>query len=219
MKHIKLTLVGILSVLVLLIPFLNNSETRAMDKQILFYDLGKSLKELSSNQGENLKSLNTPSDLDEYQLKSKQLYYKMFHPNLNTNEVEEIALNELIEETSITSKAAELNLLPTSEEINIRISEFRKRYNNSNEEHNQKVKENISNLIKGLGISEEEYWTTFLPNGYVYTISAERLYEFTTKGVEKGEKQKQVWETSKQKIIEEYKSKNKSEINRLKNAD
>jgi flagellar motor protein MotB len=214
MKIFKLSIMAALALSLIGFTFFNNLKTQALDEKTQFLDFGKSIS--GTVEEEKLARLKNTSKLDRNEFESLKSYYKTFSPELTDEQIKEKALNDVIAETAIISQAAQLNLLPSEAEVLKRVEEERKKFENSSGEENEKVKEMVDSLIKGLGISEDEYWSTVVPNGYVYTISEERLFENETKDISDIKEKEQKWKISKQKFVEDFKTKQKQAIEQFK---
>ena len=215
-KFSKLSIILILLVTLFIIIFYGIQNSQAIDEKNQFREFGKTISKNVIEKKEKLSRLKKQSELDKFEFESLKSYYKTFFPKLTDEQVEEKALNDVIVETAIISKAAQLKLLPSEEEVLKRVREERKNFENASGQENKKVKEMVDSLIEGLGISKDEYWSTVVPSGYVYTISEERLFAYETKNIKDVTEKKEKWEVSKQKFVEDFKTKQKQSIEQFK---
>lgn len=213
MNKIKVAFLSVFTVALIGFVFFNNINTQALDEKTQFLNFGK----LVSNnvKDDKFNQLKNPATLNKNDYESLVSYYKIFFPEYTAEQVEENALNTLIEEVAVISKAAELNMLPTENEVVEKTQELRKNFDNATGPENEKVKEMVKSLAEGLGITEEEYWNTLAVKGQIFEMSAARLFEQQTKDVSKELKSKE-WEESKQQLIATFKEKNIKAIEELK---
>ncbi|MFF2287394.1 SurA N-terminal domain-containing protein [Peribacillus butanolivorans] len=194
----------------------NSNSTRASDEKAVFNDLGKYIKSLKVD--EKKKKLNK-GILDKNQYLILINFYQNIDPKMSTEEAEVTALNQIVEEAAIKEKAKELNLFPSSDEVKARVKEERFKFENASEDDpdNKQVKEMLDSLIEGLGMTPDEYWNSYVPTGYEFTISQENLYEKETKAIKDEEQKTSKWNKKNENYIDNFKMKHKDEIYQLKN--
>nr|WP_259549678.1 hypothetical protein [Heyndrickxia oleronia] len=111
-------------------------------------------------------------------------------------------------------KAKEQNLFPSANEIQERVKQERINFENASKENedNQKVSQMVNSLAEGLGMTLDEYWSSYVPKGYEFTISEERLLESVTKNIKDPNEQTETWNKYLSDVTEEFKKNNSIEI-------
>ncbi|MEK4013843.1 hypothetical protein [Peribacillus sp. FSL M8-0224] len=195
----------------------NSNSTRATDESAVFEDLGRYIKSLKEDEKEKRNLTNEILDKNQYLILIK--FYQNNEPTMTTDEAKEIALAQIIEETAIKEKAKELSIFPSQEEVTARVQEERFKFENANDEDpdNKQVQEMLNSLMEGLGMNADEYWGSYVPTGYEFTISQEKLYEEVTKEITEVDQKNEKWNTEKENYIGKFKEVYKDEISELKN--
>lgn len=217
MKKYKISIMIVLLVSLIGITLFSNQKKQALNEITQFREYGEIISNNVKEKKEKKALISQNSNgFDKYEFESLKAYYKNFFPDLSDKQVVENALNDIITETTVISEASQLGLAPSETDVLNRVKEERKKFENASGEDNEKVKEMIKGLIEGLGITEDEYWETVAPYGYVYTISEERLFQKTTEDIEDLNEKIKKWEATKQKFVEDYKIKHKQSIEEFK---
>lgn len=169
----------------------------------------KSQKSLTSQKTSNL--------IDESKY-AEQYYFKkhLTSANLTDSEAKKEAFEQVLEETVLFEKATSEKLLGTKEEA-LRMSNEVRNFLKNETEENKEVVQSVNEIIKGLDITEDQYFNEFLIDRYITTISIEKLYEKVTDDYEE-EVKNTVWEEFKQKEVNKFITKNQESINEFKST-
>ncbi|MCM3457441.1 hypothetical protein M3685_26585 [Heyndrickxia oleronia] len=182
-------------------------KTSAKDETTQFKEFGqyiKSIKDTKSSKSQKL---------DKTQYIILEQYYKNI-VNQSAEEAKASALNQTILEAAVIEKAKEQNLFPSANEIQERVKQERINFENASKENedNQKVSQMVNSLAEGLGMTLDEYWSSYVPKGYEFTISEERLLESVTKNIKDPNEQTETWNKYLSDVTEEFKKNNSIEI-------
>lgn len=183
-----------------------------------FKNYGQYIKGLNANSGAAAKGLTSGKEkhLNKNEYLTMVKYYESIVKE-PSNKAKESAKTQIIEEAAIIEMAKELNIAPTPESILERVKQERVNFENADTtlEENQQSLLMVEDLIKGLELTEEQYWNEYVPQGYVVIMSEENLFDYVTKDIPDLEEKKKEWQDYKKNIIVEYKKQFKSDITQL----
>ncbi|MFJ6211159.1 hypothetical protein [Lysinibacillus sp. NPDC092081] len=130
---------------------------------------------------------------------------------MSDTEAKKLAFEKVIEEKALFEKAKSENLLASEVEAK-KLSDEVRNLLVSEPEENKEVINNVNDVIKGLGITEDEYYNDFLVDNYITSISIDNLYNKVTEGYNDEEKES-VWNEFKTSEKNNYIAENKESIN------
>lgn len=117
------------------------------------------------------------------------------------------AVNKIIEDTLLYNEAKKRKLTISKDEA-VAFAKLQKEQLDK-VENSDEVKKAIKNLIKGLGITEEEYWDNYVVEGYMKYNSIGKLRAEILKDVHDINEQEKKWAA----YIKSLKQSSKIEIN------
>lgn len=171
------------------------------------------------NYGQYIKSLKVSekSDASDFisdsRIKMKTYFIEHLAAEpLSKNDAKKLALETLLQDKALMNEAAKLNLTATEQEaldVSLETWDFMK-----NEADTETVIQ-INQLIKGLNITEEEYWTSYIIPYYVEGITINNLKKHVI-GNEQTELAISKWNEYRENVTSKFKSENSAKIEELK---
>lgn len=134
----------------------------------------------------NGESIN-PKDISDYQAYLEEVQGQ------KSDVAKQNAIDKVIEDTILYNEAKKRNLVISIEEAKAFSQSQRNIINNDQTQNSQEVKLMISNLIEGLGITEEQYWNEYAVKGYLKYNSIGKLKAQITKNAKNDAEQDQAW--------------------------
>jgi hypothetical protein len=190
---------------------------------LLFYNLDP----FGDSELPNQNSKTQIIDNQKYEI-SKYFKQHVIQNKMNLEQAKKAAFEEVLVETALIEKGEELGIKATLEEAKQTSKEMRQRFENA-EEGDPAVEAN-KQMIKGLGLSEDEYWNEYLIKNYIDLITIENVREHVIGELENekkviktdenakayDEKVKVKWETYVNDTVKEFKDKNKNILETFK---
>lgn len=221
MKILKIGLISVCALgLILGVYKFNDDKVEAQDKTEIYKNFGKFIQEVNNNKSEKNSSisLNSNTFLDQSQLSILIEYYHVFGENLSDQEAKEAALEQLIQEAAVVEEAQNQDLKPLDEEVKTRVEEERVKFESADvkkDTQNADVKLIMDSIIKGTGMSKDEYWNSYVPKGYLFIMSQENLFNKVTNDIESLEEKNAYWQQYHMELTTKFKENYKDEIEKL----
>ncbi|MEY9975193.1 hypothetical protein [Lysinibacillus sp. RC79] len=193
-----------------LVFFKVNLKENASADSVNYESLAQYVKNYESESIQSFKK--SPSVIDEKKY-AEQYFFKKYLTDVRVSDTEakKLAFEKVIEEKALFEKAKSENLLASEVEAK-KLSDEVRNLLVSEPEENKEVINNVNDVIKGLGITEDEYYNDFLVDNYITSISIDNLYNKVTEGYNDEEKES-VWNEFKTSEKNNYIAENKESIN------
>ncbi|GED34965.1 SurA N-terminal domain-containing protein [Brevibacillus centrosporus] len=152
-----------------------------------FFTFGQSISSKETN--EHVGTVNN-EEIDPKEVRNYQNYLEHVE-KMQSKQARKEAINKIVEDTLLYNQAKKSNLMISKKEA----IDFAKTQREQLEkaENADEVKKSINNLIAGLGISEEQYWDSYVVEGYMKYNSIGKLRAEILKDVEDVNEQGKVW--------------------------
>lgn len=211
MKRKKVIIIAVTISTVFLLAFTQLNQKEKVHADFVNYEsLAAYVKSYDSS--DTLKKFNSVIDEKKY---AEQYFFKtnLVSEKMTDTEAKRQAYNQVIEETALFQKSKELGLLATRAEAKI-LSDEARIFLKDEPEKNKEIIQIKNDILKGLEITEDEYFNEFLVDRYVVDLSIENLYEYVTKVAEDEVKEK-LWTEFKTSEANNFVSENKENLNQF----
>lgn len=210
MKGKKIIIFSVSILLVFIIAFnqLNKKETVHAD-YVSYESLAEYVKSYETSSA--LKSIDV---IDEKKYAEQYFFKKnLVSEKMTEAEAKKQAYDQIVEETTLFDKAKSLGLLASKSDAKI-LSDEARTFLKEEPEANEEIIQIKNDIIKGLGITEDEYFNKILIDRYVVDLSINNLYEHVTKDFDDEEKEK-IWTEFKRSEVASFVSKNEAQLNKF----